>query len=49
VHTGRFQDEEQARGVDRGLRATLVREGLHFTSLAPDVNAINAFARTLLD
>lgn len=49
VHTGRFQDEEQAREVDRGLRATLVREGLHFTSLAPDVDAINAFARTLLD
>jgi hypothetical protein len=49
VHTGRFQDEEQARDVDRGLRATLVREGLHYTALKPDVESINAFAHTLLD
>ncbi|MBX9817609.1 MAG: hypothetical protein K2X79_06240 [Burkholderiaceae bacterium] len=49
VHTGRFQDEEQARNVDRGLRATLVHEGLHYTALKPDVEAINAFAKTLLD
>ena len=48
VHTGRFQDEDQAREVDRGLRATLVREGLHYTALKPDVEAINAFAKTLL-
>nr|WP_315463449.1 hypothetical protein [uncultured Rhodoferax sp.] len=49
VHTGRFQDEDQAREVDRGLRATLVREGLHFTALNPDIDSINAFARTLLN
>ena len=49
VHTGRFQDEEQARAIDHGLRATLVREGLRYTSLAPDVDTINAFAATLLD
>ena len=49
VHTGRFQDEDQARDVDRGLRALLVREGLHYTALKPDVDAINAFAKTLLD
>ena len=49
VHTGRFQDEEQARAIDRGLRATLVREGLRYTALAPNVEAINAFATTLLE
>ena len=49
VHTGRFQDEEQARAIDHGLRGMLVREGLHFTALPPDVDAINAFAATLLD
>jgi len=49
VHTGRFQDEEQARAIDHGLRGVLVREGLHFTALPPDVEAINAFAATLLD
>ncbi len=49
VHTGRFQDEEQARAIDQGLRGMLVREGLHFTALPPDVDAINAFAATLLD
>ncbi|PQA76373.1 hypothetical protein [Rhodoferax sp. TS-BS-61-7] len=48
VHTGRFQDEDQARDVDRGLRAMLVREGLHYTALTPDVESINAFAKTLL-
>ncbi len=49
VHTGRFQDEDQARAIDHGLRSMLVREGLHFTALQPDVDAINAFAATLLD
>ena len=49
VHTGRFQDEEQARDVDRGLRALLSREGLHFTVLKPDVESINTFAQTLLE
>ena len=49
VHTGRFQDEEQARNVDHGLRATLIREGLPFTTLQPDVEAINSFARTLVE
>jgi hypothetical protein len=49
VHTGRFQDEEQARDVDRGLRATLIHENFPFTALQPDVEAINTFAKTLLD
>jgi hypothetical protein len=48
VHTGRFQDEDQAREVDRGIRALLVREGLHFTALQPDIETINTFAATLI-
>lgn len=47
IHSGRFQDEDQARTIDRGLRDLLVREELPFTSLAPDVAAINAFAARL--
>ncbi len=47
VHTGRFQDEEQARNIDRALRETLEREGMPYTMLPPDVDAINAFARSL--
>jgi hypothetical protein len=49
VHTGRFQDEEQAKNIDRGLRAMLVREGLRYTALPPDVAEINAFTATLLE
>jgi hypothetical protein len=49
IHTGRFQDEEQAKGIDRGLRGILTREGLRFTALPGDVEAINAFAATLLE
>jgi hypothetical protein len=48
IHTGRFQDEEQAKAVDRGMRALLRREGLAFTPLKPEVEAIHAFAATLL-
>ncbi len=48
VHSGRFQDEDDARKIDHGLRATLVREGMKFTELAPDITSINAFAATLL-
>ncbi len=48
IHTGRFQDEAQAREVDRGLAQTLRREGMSFTTLAPELEAINAFAATLL-
>ncbi len=49
VHTGRFQSEEQAKVIDHGLRGLLAREGLRFTSLAPNIDAINAFAATLLE
>jgi hypothetical protein len=48
VHTGRFQDEEQAIAVDHGLRSLMLREHLPFTTLRPDISAINAFAGTLL-
>ncbi|MDP1656680.1 MAG: hypothetical protein Q8K91_01195 [Hylemonella sp.] len=48
VHTGRFQDEEQARAVDFGLRAALRHEGMAFTPLKPDIQAIHEFAATLL-
>jgi hypothetical protein len=47
VRSGRFQDEDQAREIDRALKATLVRERLPFTELPPDPAAINAFAATL--
>ncbi len=48
-HTGRFQDEEQAKAIDRGLRAMLTRENLRYTPLPPSVAAINAFAAPLVD
>ncbi len=48
VHTGRFQDEEQAKEVDRGMRALLRREGIAFTPLKPELEAIHAFAAELL-
>jgi hypothetical protein len=46
-HTGRFQDEEQARDIDKALRQILLREGMPFTALSPDIAEINAFARSL--
>jgi hypothetical protein len=49
VHTGRFQDEDQARSIDRGLRELLEREEMPYASIAPDVNRINTFAATLLE
>jgi hypothetical protein len=49
VRTGRFQDEDQARSIDRGMRALLVREEIPYTSLNPDVEEINAFAASLLE
>jgi len=49
VHTGRFQDEDQAKAIDHGLRGILARENLRYTLLPPDVDAINTFAATLLE
>jgi hypothetical protein len=49
VRSGRFQDEDQARDIDRGLRSVLVREGINFTPLNPNLEEINAFAATLLE
>lgn len=46
-HTGRFQDEEQARDIDKALKQILLREGIPFTTLLPDIAEINAFARSL--
>lgn len=48
IHTGRFQDEEQAKEVDRGMRALLRREGLPFTPLKPEVEAIHGVMAELL-
>lgn len=48
VHTGRFQDEEQARNIDRGLRELLEREEIPYTVLAPEVGQVNAFATNLV-
>jgi hypothetical protein len=46
-HIGRFQDEEQARDIDKELKKILLREGIPFTGLSPDIAEINAFARAL--
>lgn len=48
IRIGRFQDEDQARDVDRGLRQVLRSEGIPFTALPPEIDAINSFAATLL-
>jgi len=48
VHTGRFQDEEQAKAIDAGLRGVLRREGMPFTVVKPEIQAIHDFAATLL-
>ncbi len=47
IHTGRFQDEDEAIKVDRGLRELLSYESLPFTVLKPEIDAINAFANSL--
>jgi len=47
IHTGRFQDEDEAIRVDRGLRELLTYESLPFTVLKPEIDAINAFANSL--
>ncbi len=48
IRTGRFQDEKQARTIDRGMRELLDREALPYTVLPSDVTAVNAFAATLI-
>lgn len=48
VHTGRFQDEEQAKEVDRSMRALLRREGIAYTPLKPELEAIHAWTAELL-
>jgi len=48
VRAGRFQEEEQARAIDLGLRELLEREQIPYTALPPDMEAINAFAQSAL-
>ena len=48
IRTGRFQDEEQARAIDRGMLELLNREELPYTVLPSDVTAVNDFAATLI-
>jgi len=48
IRSGRFQDETQAKEVDRGLRALLRREGIPFTPLKPELETIYAFTAELL-
>lgn len=48
INTGRFQNEEQAKEVDRGMRALLRREGVPFSLVKPELEAINAFAAQLI-
>ena len=48
LRTGRFQDEDQARAIDRGLIELMNREALPYTVVPTEVDAINAFAATLL-
>jgi hypothetical protein len=48
IRTGRFQDEEQARSIDRGMLELLKREELPYTVLPSDVTAVNGFAATLI-
>jgi len=47
VNGGRYQDEAQARQIDKDLRSMLVEEGIKFTVLPPDHKAIIEFAATL--
>jgi ABC-type oligopeptide transport system ATPase subunit len=48
MRAGRFQEEEQARAIDRGLRELLDREHIPYTVLPPQLDAINAFTASLL-
>jgi tRNA uridine 5-carbamoylmethylation protein Kti12 len=47
IHTGRFQDEEQARNIDKAMRHTLNREHIPYTVLLPELSAVSAFAKSL--
>ena len=47
IQSGRLQDEDEAKNIDRALRGILTREGMHYTVLPPDIDAINAFAHSL--
>ena len=48
MRAGRFQEEEQARAIDHGLREMLDREKIHYTVLPPQIDAINALTASLI-
>jgi len=48
MRAGRFQEEEQARAIDHGLREMLDREKIPYTVLPPQIDAINAFTASLI-
>ncbi len=47
VHSGRFQDEQQARNIDKALRSTLSYEGMRYTLMKPDIEVIKDFTYAL--
>lgn len=47
VQTGRFQTEDEARQIDAALKKTLDDEGLPYTTVACEFEAINDFASSL--
>ncbi|MBK6651004.1 MAG: hypothetical protein IPG42_15770 [Betaproteobacteria bacterium] len=49
VHTGRFQTEEEAHEIDRKMRELLVREGIKYTEIEPNVQAIHHFATQIIE
>ena len=49
VHTGRFQTEEEADEIDRKVRELLVREGIQYTEVEPNVQAIHNFATQIIE
>lgn len=49
VHTGRFQTEEEAHEIDRRMRELLVREGIQYTEVEPNVQAIHNFATQIIE
>ena len=48
VHTGRFQTEEEAHEIDRKMRELLVREGIKYTEIEPNEQAIHHFATQII-
>jgi hypothetical protein len=47
MQAGRFQSEDEARQIDQSIQRMLDEEDIPYTVLAPDFEAITAFANTL--